>query len=251
MFKNVLAFVSLGFVSLPFYVHAYEADEVVLRGGLVLMEPREDSGPLYLNANVFGVGQVQGPIDGSKVGIDNEYTLAGTVAWMLDDNWGLEVVIGVPAEFTIPVKGFEDLGVKKIGTTDVIPLILSLQHYFDLPDARFQPYVGVGVNYTVITDERVSDELEESLAADDQDLRFDNSMSFTLNAGLDFKLDDRWLLNASVYYVDVETDAELKFTNSQGIGELVTSLPLPATGTIETTVEAPTWAYFLTVGYRF
>lgn len=251
MYKKVLGFMVCVSVLVPFYAQAYEAGEAILRGGVVLMEPREDSDPLYLNANILGVGSVQGPLDGTEIGVDNEFTVAGTLAYMLNDNWGLEVVIGAPAEFTIPAKGLEDLGVKKIGTTDVIPLIVSLQHYFDLPDDRVQPYVGVGFNYTVLTDETVSDELEESLAADDQDLQFDNSFSFTLNLGVDFKLDDRWLLNASVYYVDLETDAKLKFTNSQGVGELATMLPLPATGTIEATVEAPTWAYFLTAGYRF
>lgn len=251
MYKKVLSFMVCASVLAPFYAQAYEAGEVILRGGVVLMEPREDSDPLYLNANISGVGLVQTPLAGTKIGVDNEFTLAGTVAYMLNDSWGLELVIGAPAEFTIPVKGLESMGVKNAGTTDVIPLIVSLQHYFDLPDERVQPYVGLGINYTVLTDEAASNELEGFLAAGDQDLQFDNSFSFNLNVGVDFKLDDRWLLNASVYYVDLETDAKLKFTNSQGIGELVTTFPLPATGTIEASLEAPTWAYFLTAGYRF
>lgn len=254
MYKKTTAFglvgLAAGFSMLPSNVAAYEQGEVILRGGIVLMEPREDSDPLFLSANVTGFGSIAGPMDGTSIGVDNEFTLAGTLAYMLNDNWGLELVIGVPAEFNIPSKGLEDLGVTKVGTTDVVPIIVSLQHYFNVNHERLQPYVGLGVNYTVLRGEKVSDELEVALAAQDQDLEFDNSFSYTLNAGLDFQLDDRWLLNASVYYVDLETDAELSFTNSQGISDMF-GFPLPATGTIETTVDVPTWAYFLTAGYRF
>lgn len=236
------------------YAMAYEQGEIIARGGIVLQEPREDSDPLVLTLPAVAITAPLDTATGTKtgIGVDNEFTVAGTVSYMFRDNWGLELVLGLPAEFTIPAKGLQGLGVTEIGTTDVIPVLVSLQHYFQLNDERWQPYVGVGLHYTVLSGEEVSDELEESLLAASEDLEFDNDFSFTLSGGVDFKLDDKWLVNAAIYYVDLETDAELEFTNSASIGFVATGSPTPPlSGTIDTTVEVPTWAYFLTVGYRF
>jgi outer membrane protein W len=55
-------------------------------------------------------------------------------------------------------------------------------------------------------------------------------------AGVDYRLGNNWLLNAGVWKIDIDTEAEFKFSN----GAVVT-----------TDVEIDPYVYMLSVGYSF
>ena len=93
--------------------------------------------------------------------------------------------------------------------------------------------MGLGVNYTLFFDENVDSELEGMFGPGD--LKLDDSWGWAGQLGVDYLLDDHWLLNASVWYLDIETDATFKF----------------AANRVTADVDIDPWVYMLGVGYRF
>jgi outer membrane protein len=102
-----------------------------------------------------------------------------------------------------------------------------------------QPYVGIGVNYTIFFEEDVSSTLEGALSSPGGAkgrLSVDNSIGLAGQAGIDIPLGEQLVLNAAVWYVDIDTDATFKFAG----GNRVTA-----------DVEIDPWVYMVSLGYKF
>ena len=199
---------------------AYQPGDIIVRAGVASVQPNEDSGALKLDGAA---------LPGTEAGVGNDEQLGLTLTYMLTSNWGLGLLAATPFEHDIKAKG---VGVDA-GSIKHLPPTLTLQ-YFPLDAAsRWQPYVGVGVNYTLFFDEQVDGELEGLFGPGDLDL--DNSFGWAAQAGLDYQLNERWLLNASVWYLDIDTDSTFKF----------------AANRITADVDVDPWVYMLGLGYRF
>src|SRR5690606_26809255 len=105
------------------------------------------------------------------------------------------------------------------GEVEHIPPTLSLQYHF-MPDSRFRPYVGAGVNYTLFSGERPDG------------LELDNSVGLALQAGIDVGINDNWFLNYAIRWIDIESDGTL-------IGQKLG------------TIAVDPWVFGLHLGYRF
>lgn len=203
MKKSVLSvLLAAGLVSVPAVSQAYEAGDIILRAGIASVQP--DSDP-------------HGTMDALGVDVDDGEALGITAAYMLTDTIGLELLAATPFNHDVTAEG---LG--KIGDTDQLPPTLSLQWLPQLDMGGFQPYVGVGVNYTTFFDE------QSRLG----DLKLEDSWGIAWQAGVDFQIDQNWLLNAAVWNIDIDTDVKL---NGADVGS----------------VEIDPWVYMLGVGYRF
>ena len=110
-------------------------------------------------------------------------------------------------------------GTTRLGEVSHLPPTISLQYHFN-PDGRVRPYVGLGVNYTLLFDE------------EPDALSVDNSFGPAAQLGLDSSLNDKWFVNVSARYIDIDADARL---GTASIG----------------TVEVDPFVYGLHVGYRF
>ncbi len=96
--------------------------------------------------------------------------------------------------------------------------IISIQYYLANPSSRFQPYIGIGLNYTAFFDESVSPQLNNALErsaglADgsvDADLDLDNSMGRSAQLGFDFQISNDWMICGSMYRIDIDTKATIK-----------------------------------------
>jgi len=231
-----------------FSVSAYEKGDMLLRLGAVLIEPQEKSDPLSISNPPIGSLD---PILGAKtgLGVGNAWNLAGTFSYILNNNWGIETVIGLPVEMDVTAAGLGALGIEDVATINILPITVSLQYYFDMGDSPFQPYAGFGFNYAYIGNIKLDDSVQTNLMATDVDFSFDDSFGFVLNTGVDWKINEKWFANASIYYLTLETDVEADITQSAVFGAMMASPPIDAT--LETSVEANTFIYFLTAGYRF
>ncbi len=111
-------------------------------------------------------------------------------------NWSTELVLTYPQTQTVTVSG------TSIGTFKHLPPVLTAKYDF-LPKEGFQPYVGVGVNFTIISD--------VNLAVPDVSPLKLNSTSIgpALQAGFDYKLQDHWYLNADVKWFKLGSDVDL------------------------------------------
>ena len=160
---------------------------------------------------------------------------------MLSENWGLNTIVAVPPENDIDTYGLEPLGVSQLATFKWVPLILAVQYYIPT-GTRFEPYVGLGLNYTYFFDEETVDSLDDSLFASDTELEIDPAFGWVAQVGVDYHINNNWTISAAAYYIDLETDAELNITNTALLG---------GDATLKTSAEVNPMVYMLNIGYKF
>ena len=207
---------------------AHEAGDIIIRAGIVNVDPSGDSDSIVLPTEPATV--LPGGVD---VDDDTQLSIMGT--WMVTDIWGVELLAVTPFEHDITQP---DLGIDA-GSTKHLPPTLSLQYYPRGGKSGWQPYVGIGVNYTYFFDEEVDPALGEALGAvlgaTSARLDLDDSIGLAGQAGVDIPLNDNWMLNAGVWYIDIGTTADV-----------VTDV-----GTVSFDVDIDPWVYNIGIAYKF
>jgi outer membrane protein len=206
-------------------VTAHEAGDFIVRAGIAQVDPNDDSDPLRVNGGVLA---------GTEAEVDDDTQLGLTFTYMLSNHWGVEVLASTPFDHDIEA----DLGATTVdaGSGKHLPPTVSLQYYPMESTSKFQPYVGVGVNYTKFFSEDVDSELETTLGTTGGDLELDDSLGWAAQIGFDYEIDEHWLINAAVWYIDLETDAKITFDQ-----------PV----VITTDVDIDPLVYMISIGYKF
>lgn len=88
-----------------------------------------------------------------------------------------------------------DAGTADLGHVWLLPPTLNLQYHFYADD--FKPYIGAGINYTIFYGVD---------AGDLDDIDYENSVGFSLQAGLDYNLNEKWFLNLDFKKMFLKTD---------------------------------------------
>ncbi|MFP8966164.1 outer membrane protein OmpW [Pokkaliibacter sp. CJK22405] len=164
-------------------VSAHEAGDIIVRAGALNVSPHESSD------DVLGLGEFN-LTDNTQLGL--------TFSYMVTDNWGVELVAATPFNHSVSLNG-----VGKIASAKHLPPTLLGQYYFGQSDSAIRPYVGLGVNYTFFFDEDFS---STGKSAGLSDLDMSSSWGLAAEAGVDLKLTDNIYANASVWYMDIDTD---------------------------------------------
>ena len=201
-------------------VFAYEAGDIIIHAGVASVQPDESSSALEINGTTA---------PGTGAGVDGDEQLGLTGTYMLTSNIGIGLLAATPFEHDISANG---LGLEA-GDTKQLPPTLTLQYFPMEASSAFQPYVGIGVNYTAFFDEGVSSDLEAAFGSGD--LELDDSIGLAAQVGFDYAIDEHWLLNASVWYIDIDTEADFKFDAVR----------------IQADVDIDPWVYMVGVGYKF
>ena len=203
-------------VAAPF-AQAHEAGDIILRAGVATVAPQEDSSTVSTTAT--------GPIAGTAATLDNDSQLGLTATYMVTNNVGVELLAATPFQHNIGVKGVA----ADFAETKHLPPTLSLQYFPMDAGSKFQPYVGVGLNYTTFFQ-------EETHVAGFSSLELDDSFGLALQAGFDYMLTDNILLNAAVWKIDIDTTATAQHTTL---------------GKVKVDVDVDPYAYMVGVGYKF
>ncbi|ADN75220.1 OmpW family protein [Ferrimonas balearica DSM 9799] len=209
MKTKLLSLAILTALSAPAFSH--EAGDFIVRVGAATVAPNESSGQVA----TFG-----------EFAVDDNTQLGLNFTYMVTNNFGVELLAATPFshEVTLPEAGVNDLAKLKH-----LPPTLMAQYYFGSGNLR--PYIGAGVNMTVFFDEKFTNDLDGALS----DLDVDTSFGLAGQVGIDYKFNDNWLVNASVWYIDIGTDVNFN------LGEDRVS--------IKTDIDP--WVYMLSVGYTF
>ena len=187
-------------------VQAYEAGDFIGRVGVVTVDP--DSSSSNLNSNALG------ELDGAKVSVDTNTQLGLTVSYMFTDQIALGVLGATPFKHNIEGDGSILGGDGKLAETKQLPPTITLQ-YFPMPSgSKFQPYVGVGVNYTNFFEEKTTQTLTDTYATlasgvDRTDIELDDSFGLAAEIGLDYMVTDNIGVNAAIWYADIDTEATI------------------------------------------
>ena len=214
----------VGLCALPVAGNAHEAGDFIFRAGVAYVNPNDDSGSIKSNGTDVGLGS-------SPVKVDSATSLGLTFAYMFTDNIAVEVLGAWP--FKHDLKGNDGLDGVSIGSIKQLPPTVTAQYHFR-PKADFQPYVGVGVNYTYFFDEDADGELEGLVGK--TDLSLDNSWGLAGQVGADYALKDGWMLNAALWYIDINTTAKLKTAGA---------------GNLKVDVDVDPWVFMVGVGKSF
>lgn len=204
---------------------AHQGGDIIVRAGAITTAPNEDSG----NLKVDGAR-----VPGTKATLDSDTQLGLAFAYILDDHWGVELLLATPFSHNVGVKGAGLDG--KLADVKQLPPTLSLQYYPLAKDSRFQPYAGVGLNYTKFYD---ADLTGERKAQGFSNLRLQDSLGLAGQIGADYMLTDNIMLNAAVWYVDIDTKATVDGPTALGARET------------KVNVEVDPWVYMVGVGYKF
>ncbi|WP_299335547.1 OmpW family outer membrane protein [uncultured Psychroserpens sp.] len=128
-------------------------------------------------------------IDGADVDISTTFVPEVDFTYFFNKNLAAELILAT-TKHEVEIENGPDLGYVWL-----LPPTLNLQYHFYADD--FKPYVGAGINYTIFYGED---------AGDAEDIDYENSVGFSLQAGLDYNLNDKWFLNLDVKKLFLNTD---------------------------------------------
>lgn len=215
------------FLYCPSLVLAHEAGDFILRVGAVTVAPDESSS-LISTVNT-------GALANTKAGVGDNTQIGLNVVYMLTDNIGAEVLAATPFEHDLTAAGLDQYGfaTRSLGSTDQLPPTLTLNYFLGNAGSVIRPYLGIGVNYTTFFNKSLSNQTRSELGA--RSLELDDSYGLAYRAGIDWNLSENWMLNASMWKINIDTDASF---NS-------------ALGTVSADVDIDPWVYMVSLGYRF
>jgi len=120
-------------------------------------------------------------------------------------HWSSELVLTYPQSQTVTIEKSALGGPTAIGSFKHLPPTLTLKYDF-LPDQVFRPYVGVGVNLTLISDVNLNVPSVGPLTLDK------SSVGFAAQAGFDLQLAPHWYANADIKWVQISSDVKFDGT---------------------------------------
>lgn len=189
---------------------AFEAGDFVLRAGAVHVAPDDSSDSITV-----GGAPLLGPGVDARVTVDSDSQLGLRATYMFTNHLGVGVLGATPFKHNINGGGDipEDVN---LGQTKHLPPTITLQ-YFPMDSASaVQPYVGVGVNYTIFFEEKTSDALNSAIGVVSSELELDDSVGVAVEAGIDYMLSENFGLNAAIWWADINTDATVKAFDGAG-----------------------------------
>jgi outer membrane protein len=232
MKKSLLTLAVLSSLSITAMAADYTAGDFVVRGGATMVNPDSDKSGVYVEA--------LGGNTPLSVSVDDNTQLGLNFVYFYDNNWAIEVLAATPFTHDITIYDPQSIsgglfGANVDGATlaevTQLPPTISALYYFDNASS-VKPYVGVGVNYTIFFDEDFKS-IPENLGFND--LELDGSFGFSLQVGADYLINDKWHINASARYIDINTDATFKIGDIKG----------------SASVDVDPMVYSIMLGYKF
>lgn len=249
-------------VSAP--VLAHQAGDFMVRVGATSVSPSSDKATINAAGMTvhLGTDATAATAPAITASVADNTQLGLNLVYFYSDQIAIELLAATPFSHDINVhSGGTTLN---LGTTKHLPPTLSALYYLNDPSSKWQPYVGIGINYTVFFEEKFNpmmtgDAIEvgalggasinnlagalglpadtQSVGLQAKNLKLKNSWGFAAQVGLDYQLDDRWLVNASARYIDIDTTGT--FT--------ATALEVP--GKVDVSIDP--WVYTLSASYKF
>ena len=168
---------------------AFEPGDWLVRVGVTSVEPKSNNHEV--------------------VSVDSAATTSINFTYMMTDIWAVEVLAAVPFEHDLRLL-LDDpvLGNPIIGSTKHLSPTVSLQYHFR-PTSKFQPYWGIGINYTQFFSKKTTGPLEGTK------LDLDCSWGLVGQIGFDVLLGENMFFNVDARYANIETEAKI---NGESLG---------------------------------
>ena len=182
MQKSLIAILVAGLMA-PALSFAEKGD-VVVRARVTHISPDESS---HLDSSV-----------GSRLEVDSNTIPEVDFSYYITKNIAAELILAVGTRHDVNIgQGGANAGAK-LGSINLLPPTLTAQWHFN-PDQTIDPYVGAGVSYIRAMDRNLN--LGATGITVDR-----NMFGPALQAGVDYNLQDKWLVNIDVKKIWFNTD---------------------------------------------
>jgi outer membrane protein len=175
-----LMFAALGLVGVAVPALAQESPWLV-RVRAVHLDPADKSDP------VGGTGA------SDRLHVSSKWIPDVDISYFFTPYLSAELLLTVPQKHDVTLDG------QRIGSFRHLPPTLLAQYHF-LPGAQVDPYVGAGINYTLISKVDIlngAGRLEH------------DSVGAALQAGVDFRIDSKWSVNLDVKKIQIRSDVDI------------------------------------------
>ena len=207
-------------------VSAQTAGTWMVRAGVTKLAPVGPSGCM----TAPDYGDLSG-CTRSNVSADTQ--LAGGITYMYTDNISIDVPLALPFKHKIIGAGTM-VNTGQLGEVKALPMTVFLQYRFLEANAKFRPYVGLGVTYAYFFDEQGSYHLTQTTNPGGPPSSFavDSKWIVTPQIGATMAIGDKWFVD--VFYSKAKLNTTTHFSTGQ---------TMPA--------DLDPAAYGIAVGYKF
>jgi outer membrane protein len=221
--------------------HAQSAGSIYVTGGWFHFAPQDSSGPLKETS--VGGSPVNIDVPGTGAGISSADTAGFTVGYFATDHIAAELEMGIPPTFDLEGTGtLSQFG--KLGSAKQWSPTLLFKYFFNAPQAKFRPYVGIGVTRTWFTDAQLTNQqFEGSVLHGPTTVDTDSSWAPVFNVGATYNFTEHWFAGFSVSFIPLKATAKLNTQAQTPVGVL--NVQSQAKITLNPIVT------YLRVGYRF
>lgn len=187
---------------------AKEAGDLLMRGRAIYVVPNESATTSI----------------GGNVGINNDIVPEFDFTYFLTENFGIELILATTKHHVTALNTALGASVA-LGSVMLLPPTLTLQYHFN-PKGDFSPYFGAGVNYTFYYDEKAPG---GAIA----NINYNDGFGYVLQAGFDFRINDKWSFNGDVKKVFLNTNVSIN------------------SGAVTADVDIDPWIFGVGFGYTF
>lgn len=220
--------------------HAEGAGSTVVSMGWAHIDPQSGSDPLTVTG--IAGNPVHMEIGGSGAAARNGDTGGIAFEHYLTDNIGAALVGGWPGNLQLEGQGtLASYGV--IGKARPWSPQFLLRYHFNSAHSDIRPFVGIGVNYFWMTDQKITNSrfvTENFGPGGSAKVETSSSWNPVYQIGVDYKISDRWSAGVAVSYIPVDT--KVKLTGRTAAGTEIIS---------QTTVRLRPITTFFNLSYSF
>jgi len=155
---------------------------------------------------------------GGDVKVSNAITPEVDLTYFLTPNIATEIIAGTARHTLSHSSG------PTLGQTWILPPTVTVQYHF-LPEEKFNPYLGVGLNYSIFYHENTTGAFS--------DLNISNGFGPVAQVGFDYWINKNWGLNLDIKKIWLNVDASLN------------------NGAVKADVDIDPWLAGVGVAYRF
>lgn len=221
---------------------AQKAGDNIVSFGLASIHPDAQLGTVTAtSASAQSAAAFNATLKDASANVGSQTTVSLSWLHMYTDNFGAEVTIGIPPEFTQDLNtpnGTAKSHNSAAKLTIRTPAAVA-KYFFGTAKDTWRPYLGLGATRVTFHDiaTNKSDSTVQALAG--TSASFSSSWAPVYTAGVLYNMDDKWSITGSVAYLPIRTTATFV---GPGLG-----VPVTSTGD----VKLNTTDYVVRVGYRF
>ena len=179
-----------------------EAGDIVVRLRATLISPDESSSlGRTTDANIAaGTAQTLYGSANAELRVDSNTIPEIDISYYFTKNIAAEIILALGSRHDVTVSPGTSLA-KNLGSVNLLPPTLTAQWHFN-PDQTFDPYLGAGLSYVHAMDNGLQAENGLPIRVSR------NAFGPAIQAGFDYNLENKWLLNFDIKKIWFDTKVE-------------------------------------------